>query len=293
MFTAKSREYLDEKDQIVDELRNLYEDKDEKSKRKVLASRLYELWKGEDLRTKNKPSHNICLDGEEKSCKRRIFSKIFKLNENNQYGFAMTKPLPIGIFKKEAYVDMEVLNKSIANFDPNAKIGEIFVVDIEFNACNDPKKKMYNEVYPCIFQPDSKVPADRRSVYQLLSTMRIGKKENILKFPATEKTHATLDPKKRFLVFIDHIHFLTKRAGWTKVYHYYTFEQEPFKKDHILGNQKSRQEAVARGYDVQGNFLKLLNANFGFDSRDNSQNKSLHLVYDEDAEIEFINKYEG
>ena len=98
MFTAKSREYLDEKDQIVDELRNLYGDKDEKSKRKVLASRLYELWKGEDLRTKNKPIHNICLDGKEKSCKRRIFSKIFKLDENNQYGFVMTKPLPIGIF---------------------------------------------------------------------------------------------------------------------------------------------------------------------------------------------------
>ena len=45
---------------------------------------------------------------------------------------------------------------------------------------------------------------------------------------------------------------------------------------------------------MQANFWKLLNnANFGFDCRDNSQNKILHLTYDEQAEIEFIKKYEG
>ena len=51
------------------------------------------------------------------------------------------------------------------------------------------KKKMYNEIYLCIFQPKTKVPADERSVYQLLSNMRVGKKDNILKFLVTEKTH--------------------------------------------------------------------------------------------------------
>ena len=53
---------------------------------------------------------------------------------------------------------------------------------------------MYNEVDHCIFQPKSKVSVDRRSVYQLLSLMKMGKKDNILKYAATEKTHATLDP---------------------------------------------------------------------------------------------------
>ena len=72
---------------------------------------------------------------------------------------------------------MEILNKSIEKFDPNAKIDEMFVVDIEFNVYDDPRKKMCNEVFPCIFEPISKVPVDRRSVYQLLSTMRTGKKE--------------------------------------------------------------------------------------------------------------------
>ena len=48
------------------------------------------------------------------------------------------------------------------------------------------------------------------------------------------------------------------------------FEQEPFKKDYKLGYEKARQEAVARGNDVQANFWKLLNnANIGFDCNDN------------------------
>ena len=70
-----------------------------------------------------------------------MFSKIFKIDENNQYGSAMTKPRPIGIFKEEPSVSIDILNKSIKNFHPNAKIGEIFVVDIEFDAYDNPRKK--------------------------------------------------------------------------------------------------------------------------------------------------------
>ena len=80
---------------------------------------------------------------------------------------------------------------------------------------------MCNEMFPCIFEPKSKVPVDSR-IYQLLLTMRTGKMENILKYKASEKTHPTLRPKKRFPMYIDHIHFLTTRAGWkvTKVHLY-------------------------------------------------------------------------
>ena len=60
----------------------------------------------------------------------------------------MTKPRSIVIFKKELSVSMDI-NKSFENFDPNAKIAEIFV-DIEFDAYDDPQKKNNNEVFPCI-----------------------------------------------------------------------------------------------------------------------------------------------
>ena len=36
---------------------------------------------------------------------------------------------------------MDILNKSIGHFDPNAKIGEMFVVDIEFDAYDHPRQK--------------------------------------------------------------------------------------------------------------------------------------------------------
>ena len=94
-----------------------------------------------------------------------------------------------------------------------------------------------------VSEPKNKVSVDRCSVCQLLVTMRTGKRENILKYKATEKTHATIQPKKRFPMYIDYIHFLKKRLGWKfrKVHLYCTFEQELFKKEYILGNHRARQ----------------------------------------------------
>ena len=56
----------------------------------------------------------------------------------------MTKPLPIGIFKREKKVSMEILNNSVSNFNPDFKIGEKFIVDILLDDYDDAKKKMCN-----------------------------------------------------------------------------------------------------------------------------------------------------
>ena len=93
----------------------------------------------------------------------------------------MTKPLPVGIFNWENEISMEILSNSVANFKPDSNIGETFVADTTFGGYDDPKKKMYNEILPCVFEPKSKVPVSNRSAYQLLSTMRTGKRGDILK----------------------------------------------------------------------------------------------------------------
>ena len=62
--------------------------KNEKTEKK-LQQKLHDSFKQEDLNSFNKPIYNIRLDGEDQS-KKRLFSKIFTLDENNQYGFAMT-----------------------------------------------------------------------------------------------------------------------------------------------------------------------------------------------------------
>ena len=101
MFTPESKEDLGQRDKIVDDLGNICGESDEKSKKKVLAQNLIDLWKNEDRNNPHKVIFNLRLDGEEQSQPTRVFSKIFKLDENNQYSFSMTKSLPIGIFKKD------------------------------------------------------------------------------------------------------------------------------------------------------------------------------------------------
>ena len=66
-------------------------------------------------------------------------------------------------------------------------------------------------------------------------------------------------------VYLEHLVLLIKRAGWqvTKIYSHYTFEQERFKRNFILMNQPSRQNAKD---SVEKSFFKLLNnARFGYD----------------------------
>ena len=80
------------KNEIVEKLCDLYGEQNEKKKKiKILMQRLINSWKEEDLKNPNKLICNLCLKN----------SKILKLDENNQYGFAMTKPLLIGIFKEK------------------------------------------------------------------------------------------------------------------------------------------------------------------------------------------------
>ena len=53
--------------------------------------------------------------------------------------------------------------------------------------------------------------------------------------------------EKRFIpLYPEHLNLEIKRAGWlvTKIYSHLTFEQEIFKKDFILRNQRSRQGAT-------------------------------------------------
>ena len=128
--------------------------------------------------------------------------------------------------------------------------------------------------------------------------MRTSKRDNILNYKANEKTYTTICPKKRFPMYTDQIHFLTEKSGrkFTEVHLYYTSEHELFKKEYIFGDQRARQESVARSDHVQANFWKLVNnANFGFDCREKSQNKYLHLIYDKNAKVDVndANRYEA
>ena len=72
------------------------------------------------------------------------------MDENNQYGQAMTKPLPHGCIKKQKYVPSLVeLNMLLDTF------GYLFIADIKFHNIKE-KTLLLNEIYPPIFEKKKK-----------------------------------------------------------------------------------------------------------------------------------------
>ena len=54
-----------------------------------------------------------------------------------------------------------------------------------------------------------------------------------------------MDKKDFIPLYAKYIHFLMKRRGWlvTRIYAHFTFEQSMFKKEFMIMNQISRQNA--------------------------------------------------
>lgn len=64
---------------------------------KMSIDEVFKTCKRQDL----KVVYKLQLDNEKTYLDRRGISKILELDENNQYGYAMTKPLPIGCIKEQ------------------------------------------------------------------------------------------------------------------------------------------------------------------------------------------------
>ena len=95
------------------------------------------------------------------------------------------------------------------------------------------------------------------------------------------KLHATLFKKTFQPIYLKQLVFVIKRAGWqvTKLYSHYAFEQERFKKDFILMNQRARQNSKNA---IKKDFYKLMNKpNFGYDCHNNIDNFQFVPIFDE------------
>ena len=128
---------------------------------------------------------------------KRFSSKILKIDEKNQYGQAMTKPLPYGCIKKMDKVPtMTEFNKILDSISHDDKTGHLFTVDTKFHDINQ-KTLRFNEIYPPIFQKNKKLDLFERSTLQLMSVMvRDEEKDKINIFAYNSKTHSTLKEKK-------------------------------------------------------------------------------------------------
>ena len=211
---------------------------------------------------------------------KRVVSKILKMDENSQYGNVMTKPLPTGSIKKMKKIsslkELDLVRQGILEED---KIGHLFEIDIEFDKKNaDEKQLFFNEIYIPIFEKKV-LSANGTSVFQLLDAMRLNNKRTINSYKTTAKTHATMDKKFDIPLYAKYLHFLLSRCGWrvSNVRAHYTFEQSEFKKEFVIMNQVSRQNART---DVEKDFYRLMkNSNFGYDCSNSADNCFLFIQY--------------
>ena len=236
--------------------------------------------------------YSLKFDNEKKFKKKRVISKILKMDENNQYGFAMTKPMPTGCIKENNSPSWLTFNLLLETVTLEDKIGHLFIVDIKFDTENaDERKYLYNEIFPPIIEKKTKIDVNERSLFQLLELFTQTEKGKPKSYRVTEKSHSTLFPKKCIPLYIEDLQFLIKRAGWivTKLYSHFTFEQDKIKKDFVLMNQYSRQNAKN---DIEKIFYKLMNnSNFGFDCRNNANNLRFEPLLNEIEELSYIKRY--
>ena len=67
------------------------------------------------------------------------------MDENNQYGQAMTKPLSYGCIKKQEHVPgMTEFNKILDKISHDNNIGHLLIVDIKFHSVS-PKTLLFND----------------------------------------------------------------------------------------------------------------------------------------------------
>ena len=126
---------------------------------------------------------------------KRTVAKIFKMDENNKYGNAMTKPLPTGCIKKYSYTpnyrELQLLLEGLSHTD---EIGHLFIVDIEFNFNRVTEKELiFNEIYTPLFEKKKVLPACERSVFQLLDAMRFGTNDVLNVYKCTGKAYSTME----------------------------------------------------------------------------------------------------
>ena len=156
---------------------------------------------------------------------RQFSSTIVKMDENNQYRFAMTKPLPYGVIKKQKAVPtLDELKLILASVTLKDKVGHLFVVDAVFEP-SDYKTLLFNKLYPPIFEKLKKLETHEHSCTQIMSVLQLTDKGKMSTLQHTAKTYATLKKKVFVPLYAVDLQLITTKMGWrvTKLYEHYTF----------------------------------------------------------------------
>ena len=158
--------------------------------------------------------YRLKLDEDKNYVTRRVISKTWKLDEINQYGCAMTKPLPTGCIKKELQPTRRTFDILLQEVDLDDWTGHLFVVDIIFDYEKaTPKQRTYNESYPSIIGKQKIVDISERYLYQLIEQYNETDNRKPRSYCATKKAHAILFEKMFQPLYLEQSSFLINIVG--------------------------------------------------------------------------------
>ena len=169
---------------------------------------------------------------------------ILYLDENNLYGWAMSKPLPKRDFKWKRVMPTE---EDIIKKNENAKNGWILEVDLEYPG------ELHEQHNSYLLSPEKKaVNKEWMSDYQKRLM-----KDLELKPPDSEKLLLTLEDKSNYVLHYRNLQFYLKQGMKLKrVHRVLEFEQECWMEPYIQMNTEFRKNAKS---DFENNFYKLMN----------------------------------
>ena len=216
----------------------------------------------------------VTINGE----KRRVFSKNLKFDENNQYGFSMTKNLQYAcvrkqIIPKDSKVALQELQWLLQIYRSYDSVGHLFCVDLspptsdhEIQLCEGYlplfSKEKLDPRYLSTYQHESK---KEKSAHSSSSGSSVedgdGDNKKIKRYKvitSTEKTHTLLKKRRQVYVFIKNLIYLVDRLKWTidGVSEHYTYLQGQWVKDYVIKNQMSQQKSTNA---VESGLFKNLN----------------------------------
>ena len=115
---------------------------------------------------------------------------MLKLDENNHYGFAMTKPMPTGCIKKEPQPMWKTFSLLLQHVSLDDPVAHLSVVDISFDYEKaTPRKRLCNEINPAIIGKQKIIDVTERSVYQLIEQYNEAGDGEPRSYHGTKKAH--------------------------------------------------------------------------------------------------------
>ena len=97
-------------------------------------------------RVKNRKDLTVIYEKSNKLEDKRIVTKILKIDENNQYGNAVT------VKKQKFCPNLRKFNLFIENLLPGDKISHLLIVDIKYDVEHTNKRPLpFNEIYTPVF----------------------------------------------------------------------------------------------------------------------------------------------